>query len=69
MDNTNRVLTAMQPCCIYRPCDLVDDTNLTVDAVRDSLKRLARGMIVEEIKTGEYRRKSLYQTKQEKLFK
>jgi len=68
MDNVNRVLAAMKPMCIYRPCDLVDDANLPRQEINRVLKRLARGMMVDVIETGEHRRKTLYQTKQEKLF-
>jgi hypothetical protein len=66
MENINRVLTAMQPMCIYRPKDL--DIDLSVDECRRILKKLAKGMVVEVIETGEYGRKFLYQTKQERLF-
>jgi len=67
MDNINKVLTAMEPACIYRPCDLVGVAGLSLDEIRRILKKLANGMIVETIKTGEYRRKVLYQSKQRKL--
>lgn len=66
--NVNKVLSAMQPMCIYRPCDLTELTRLTKDEVRRCLKALARGMMVDVIETSEYRRKAMYQTKQEKLF-
>jgi hypothetical protein len=66
--NVNRVLTAMQPMCIYRPCDLSEVTHLATDECRRILKKLTNGMIVESIETGEYGRKILYQTKQERLF-
>jgi len=66
--NVNQVLTAMQPMCIYRPCDLSNITNLSPNEVRRILRGLARGMVVETIETGEYGRKTLYQTKQKALF-
>jgi len=68
VDNTNKVLTAMNSGCIYRPCDLTEQTGLSVDEIRRCLKILARGMIVETTETNEYKRKSLYQSKQEALF-
>lgn len=66
--NVNQVLAAMQPMCIYRPKDLSEITSLSQNEVRRILRGLAKGMIVETIETGEYGRKILYQTKQEKLF-
>jgi len=66
--NVNKVLTAMQPMCIYRYCDLAMDADLSTDEVRRVLKALARGMMVEVIETDEYRRKAMYQTKQRPLF-
>ncbi len=68
MDNVNKVLMLMEPDCIYRPCDLTEDTDLSTDEVRRCLKILFKGMMVEVIETGEYRRKALYQTNQKKLF-
>jgi len=66
--NINRILTAMEPDCIYRPCDLSEIAGFSLDETRRLLKKLAAGMMVETIKTDEFKRKTLYQTKQRPLF-
>lgn len=62
------VLKSMRPMCIYRPVDLIKLLPISESAVRASLKRLARGMVVDVINDNEKGRKRMYQTKQETLF-
>lgn len=66
--NIDIVLSSMEPMCVYRPCDLVSITNLSNKEINRLLRKLTKGMMVDVIEDNEYRRKKLYQTKQNRLF-
>lgn len=68
MSYVDKILTAMHPKCIYRPCDLAVTLHMESGEVGKILKMLERGGMVEAISTTEYKRKKIYQTKQKRLF-
>lgn len=67
MSHTTKILQAMKPGCIYRPCDL-GHLGIDVGTVATILKHLVHGELVDCIDGEEFKRKKMYKTKQSDLF-
>jgi len=67
MSHTSKILQAMKPGCVYRPCDL---GHLGIDpgTVATILTQLSKGELVECMQGEEYKRKKMYTTKQQDLY-
>ena len=67
MSHTSKILQAMKPGCVYRPCDL---GHLGIDpgTVATLPCIYQKGGLVECITSGEYKRKKMYTTKQQDLY-